>query len=886
MHRARDLQRACPRSQAWLRQALESGLVGFEAKTSARQFARQKPTQRPSTTIQPFSSSRAVRNDAQPSNDAPKSTPPPVDIETVVRQARATFGDTLPKDFLSEAELKLYERLFGSPIRETRPEDVGLPLAERELNAAKKAEPAKNLLFREVEGGLLEEVSWKEKMVPRDAEVDAEADAEGGTTLMEDLLTPAHIQYIQASARNEREYHALTKLQRDFVVAQRQAELEEKAEQAAEQALLDRQEEELLKAERAKYIIEEEYLAEEEEEDEFDEEDALDARGNQVPRVHPLTMAFRSRTQPSTIQLPKAEFVEPISELLKRTDIKHVRLAAQKAFGGRDLPYSPRSPASTPGGKGGNYAQRPVAMEPGHHRMSDIDADAYMATVLPAVYATAMSTLVEVRRRLGSGWIEGLLSKPDGNPRILDVGGGGAALAAWNQVFRSELERIREKGHVPGQLFEGDDDAAAAERAGILLEKDDPIRKGSRRRMERTVVVGSDALRHRLSRFLYNTTFLPRLPDLLHSAENVERHIDAPESPNPDGTGRRKTYDVILASHALMPLDKPYQRRQFIDNLWAMLNPNGGVIIFVEKGHPRGFEAVAGARQRILDRFIVPPVQEGNPAPAEGAATEEIFPEDTEEDLRRPKEPGMIVAPCTNHNKCPMYLTPGISPGRKDFCHFSQRFNRPPFLQRILGQTHHNHEDLDYCYVAVQRGTGVSPTPTPIQGQTAANAAFAGFEGASDNGIPHPLALPRTILPPLKRHGHVILDVCTPAGQLERWTVPKSRGKQAYHDARKLRWGDLWALGAKTRVPRPVRLGKGGPDGKKPKERTIDVKAVNGQIVSATEGGNSTRADDRPPILKMRDRKKYGKGGLKKRSRRAEAQSIMDELKKSVLEAP
>ncbi|KAK5188167.1 37S ribosomal protein S22, partial [Cryomyces antarcticus] len=44
---------------------------------------------------------------------------------------------------------------------------------------------------------------------------------------------------------------------------------------------------------------------------------------------------------------------------------------------------------------------------------------------------------------------------------------------------------------------------------------------------------------------------------------------------------------------------------------------------------------------------------------------------------------------------------------------------------------------------------------------------------------------------------------------LERWTVPKSFSKQAFRDARKAQWGDLWALGAKTRAARNVRLGRG-----------------------------------------------------------------------------
>ena len=87
-------------------------------------------------------------------------------------------------------------------------------------------------------------------------------------------------------------------------------------------------------------------------------------------------------------------------------------------------------------------------------------------------------------------------------------------------------------------------------------------------------------------------------------------------------------------------------------------------------------------------------------------------------------------------------------------------------------------------------------------------ATLAALAGYGDAPAPLPVhALPRVLAPPLKRHRHVVLDVCTPAAALERWTVPKSLGRQAYRDARKAQWGDLWALGAKTRVARVARAG-------------------------------------------------------------------------------
>ncbi|KAL2016816.1 hypothetical protein VTK56DRAFT_2939 [Thermocarpiscus australiensis] len=743
---------------------------------------------RPSS-IRQFSTSRSVRQEPTPNSNPPELNSE--SIETIVRQARQTFGNTLPAGYLSPEEYKVYERLYGPPLRETRPEDVGIPYRAVEDDVSDGSVP-KNVLLRETEHGLLEEVEYT---IDRSAVAETEGiseDMEAADALPP--LTNAQIDYLNVTANNQREYDALLKLQRDFEAAS------------------------LLPAEE---IHEEENIIEEEEpreEDEIDEDEGepdatfyedTEPRGS---RLHEHTRMGQFRTDPSTLQLPKVTFVEPITTLLGRTDVTHIRETAERVFGGPGLPYGPATPKSK-----SNLPQKGIQMEAGHHRMSAIEADTYLATVLPGVYASVMSVLVEVRKRLGEEWLRGLLTRGDGSgPRVLDAGAGGAGLAAWQDVLQAGWDVLRDKGEVT-----------------------DPEPPG-----KRTVVVGSENLRHRISRFLHNTTFLPRLPDYIHSVEGSERKLDSGGAPAP-----RKVFDVIIASHMLMPLDKEYRRKELLDNLWSMLSPEGGVLIVIEKGHPRGFEAVANVRSRILDEFIIPPT----PQPQ----GEMIQPES-----ERVREPGMIIAPCTNHTKCPMYLTPGLSPGRKDFCHFNQRFIRPPFLQRVLGASHRSHEDIKFSYIAVRRGVhpsdsslsadaapdaeSPSPAPTFLQGKEAADRAFAGYEkpdgeGGAAAAAPHPLSLPRNILTPLKRRGHVTLDLCTPAGTIERWVVPKSFSKQAYHDARKASWGDLWALGAKTRTVRNVRLGRGAGD------------AGSGDAAAAAAGGRK-----KPKVVEINVHPKYG----------------------------
>ena len=536
------------------------------------------------------------------------------------------------------------------------------------------------------------------------------------------------------------------------------------------------------------------------------------AYSSYVERTHPLTVAGRFATTPRTIELPREAMVDPIKALLSSSSNKHISEIAHRELGGPGLPFSPATPLS-----GYNLPQTPIKLQASQSRMGEIEGDVYLAAVMPGTYAAVTSTLVEVRKRLGSQWLRDLLLRRRG-PRVLDAGAAGAGVLAWREVLKAEWQAMRDKRrHLPSETALGSS----------------------------TIVTGSGALRRRASRFLEDSTFLSRLPDYVHMT-------DTPPKLNDDKIGlsndvpRRKQFDVIIAPHTLWPLQHAWQRKFQVNNLWSLLDPDGGVLILLEKGLPRGFEAIAGARQLLLDKHI--PGETSSASDAETVADTDVG--------------GMIVAPCTNHAECPMYPAPGgTTLGRRDYCHFSQRYIRPYYLQRILGATTRNHEDVEFSYVAVRKGRDNRVDSGLVQGQTAADASFAGHEenGAleRETGRMHrssapassdrleeklsqetspsmePIAeqdsqedaqparedpratapvqmlgLPRVVLPPLKRKGHVIFDVCTPAGRLERWTVPRSFSKQAFRDARKSQWGDLWALGAKTRIGRRIRLGR------------------------------------------------------------------------------
>ncbi|KAI0203405.1 mitochondrial small ribosomal subunit Rsm22-domain-containing protein [Astrocystis sublimbata] len=823
---AAKVPRPCPQCRRQVLRLFEKTFAQPEVSALVRRrpspHANVNATSMPSTigpSSRAFTTSRPRLQESQSQSQPEPSAPEPEapkpdgtdDIETIVRQTRRTFGDTLPKGYLSDDEYKVYVRLYGPPLRETTPADVGMPIPPEETEQEDyEYDSSEKVVLRETEDGSFEEIVYeKEESAQSTAASTAEEiqdsaiEVPEGTFNLEDLPSEAGLAHINAVAKNEREFNALLRLQKDF-----------------EAALVQQSEKDMQEDNQEEVKEDEEPEEDEEEVDEEDEADPDAVFGDPADRAHAYTRMGEWRTYPTTLHLPKADFVTPIADLLARTDIKHVTEAAEKTFGGPALPFSVATPSTRR-----NAEQKPITLSASHHKMSEIEADVFIATLLPAMYSSTMSILVEIRKRLGPNWMANLMDRANGTgPRVLDVGTGGAALVAWEQVLRAEWALAKGEGrgenrkdfHPPGK---------------------------------KTAVVGSEQLRQRVSRFLHNTTFLPRLPDYLHSGDHPDK-LEGGEASLP-----RKQFDVIIASHQMMPLKDNFRRKAMLDNLWEMLSPDGGVLIVLEKGHPRGFEAVADVRSRLLNEFIVTPTSDPRPEAIELEST-------------RDREEGRIIAPCTNHKACPMYLTPGLTHGRKDFCHFSQRFIRPPFLQKILGATSRDHEDVDFSFVAIQRGSQPpspftnpeSPTLTKIAleleamlsstsdtGRNLTESAFAGFENAPT--APDPFSLPRNLLPPIKRQGHVTFDMCTPAGTIERWTVPKSYSKQAYRDARKARWGDLWALGAKTRVPRVVRLGKGGVapnDGgvraqaaaRAGKTRVITLDANDGGIYGAREGGD------------------------------------------------
>jgi ribosomal protein RSM22 (predicted rRNA methylase) len=121
-----------------------------------------------------------------------------------------------------------------------------------------------------------------------------------------------------------------------------------------------------------------------------------------------------------------------------------------------------------------------------------------------------------------------------------------------------------------------------------------------------------------------------------------------------------------------------------------------------------------------------------------------------------------IVAPCPHAQACPMPATNAVMPDTEsDWCHFAVRFERSSLHRRLKGGTL-GYEDEKFSYIAVAKHA-VEP------------------------------AAARVLRHPLRRAGHIQLQLCTATGL--RTAAITKRDKSAWRKARKTEWGDAWDNG-------------------------------------------------------------------------------------------
>ncbi|KAL1918816.1 uncharacterized protein VTP21DRAFT_2838 [Calcarisporiella thermophila] len=206
----------------------------------------------------------------------------------------------------------------------------------------------------------------------------------------------------------------------------------------------------------------------------------------------------------------------------------------------------------------------------------------------------------------------------------------------------------------------------------------------------------------------------------------------------------KEKHDLVISSFTLGEIPTTSAQNSTLDALW---NLTGDVLILIDRGTPAGFNKIVTARDYILRK-----AEKAN-------AFEEKEDENTE------VSDAHVIAPCPHDRPCPMMNS-------KEWCHFSQKVQRPDFTMRTK-HSKINFEDAKYSYVILRRGT--RPQPNALSDMQTSSYSW-----------------PRLVFPPLKRNKHVVMDTCSQSGNIERMVIPKSQGKTQYRDARKSHWGDLF----------------------------------------------------------------------------------------------
>lgn len=367
---------------------------------------------------------------------------------------------------------------------------------------------------------------------------------------------------------------------------------------------------------------------------------------------------------------------------------------------------------------------------------SSLESDSRILATFAHDYASISQVLQEAKARLGDDW----------NPkRVLEIGFGPAVgTLVANELFTAEKNV--------------------------------------------SVVLGHYKMRRRAAQLLRSQNE--------DEEENNSKNIIKSEVPAWSSSSR---YDLIIAAHQLY--QSTDESRDIIDShsrrLFNFLNP-GGVLVLIERGDTFGFESIARARQVLLR-----PENVSSDAPANA----------TESTASTTPSGAKVIAPCVHHAKCPLQM--GVkarqlmkNPGSQNWCRFSQSVQRPRYLLEFKKGKYLAQKWVreDEAFARGKGGKAMKGSGRPnSNSHETANHSYLVLQKTVHNRAtdeleesPESNEAPRIMRNPLKRKGHVIMEVCAPSGNIEHWTVTKSQGKEVYRSARNADQGDIWPLGSKS----------------------------------------------------------------------------------------
>lgn len=268
-------------------------------------------------------------------------------------------------------------------------------------------------------------------------------------------------------------------------------------------------------------------------------------------------------------------------------------------------------------------------------------------------------------------------------------------------------------------------------------------------------------------------------------------------------------YDLIVLSN----LD--YDMKAILN----LLSTNG-IILIKQDGTPKGFEKIAEFRSRLLKTDKFQPIIEIKSADKRKFQT-----------FKTPSlfngEYYKILEPCPHHNACPLQLgNAEYYNNHKKYmiCSNSKSIERPPYILelkkgKLLAKDWNNTntkynkilrgkgrpfgrnwELINYSYLVVQKVNNYS---------NFSSHDISNIETQKLSEILSPITLkndeykdiwPRIVSTPNKQKGHIVMDICSSQGKLEKWITPKSLSGNVYHDARKSSRGDQWPHEPKTKL--------------------------------------------------------------------------------------
>ncbi|EJT42038.1 RSM22-like protein [Saccharomyces kudriavzevii IFO 1802] len=429
-----------------------------------------------------------------------------------------------------------------------------------------------------------------------------------------------------------------------------------------------------------------------------------------------------------------------------------------------------------------------------------MEVDAHIASIFLQNYGSVFQSLKELQKRLG---IENFEPK-----RVLDVGFGPATgIVALNDLLGEKYRPDVKDAVILGN-------AEMLKRAKIILSRQlnevvDAVEVKESMEEKKDVNKEKDKI------FQEDELIGEVMTKKISVMTNLRSSVPG-----------LKEYDLIIITHQLLHNKNvfPIQVDENIEYYLNMLAP-GGHIVIIERGNPVGFEIIARARQVMLRPENFPEEFGKIPRPWLRGMTSK---NKNRTELKNMASDYFlkVIAPCPHQRKCPLQVgNPNFYTHKegKDlkFCNFQKSIKRPKFsvelkkgkllatswngsqgsASRLRGTGRRNGRDyevLNYSYLILERSHQDEKTVKEIE--KLRKESISDKYDIGSLGDDTQKTWPRIINDPIKRKGHVMMDLCAPSGTLEKWTVSRSFSKQIYHDARKSKKGDLWASDAKTQI--------------------------------------------------------------------------------------